>query len=328
MAWNDGIATFTANGALTNKMRVKITAASTTTPPQVEVAGAGEQHIGITEYAAATGTLVAVKLRTYPGVHEGVASEALAVGATLYGAATGRIKDTSDGTAIGVAVEEATQAGDIIKFIDFTVISTTAATISVADTNSNMTGVTVEAVLNEIMAGLKGAQYLIQPASITLETGAPTVVFANAGADGFTQLTNKEVALRWNNGASPTKMAARFILPPDLNPAVDIVVHFLGAIIKAGANEADSPTITCEAYFTAVGGAMLVDANCGGTSEEFLTAGTDTWQEKTLTIATADVPTVASCLTLIFNPTDGQLGTDDFALAGVWIEATRKHLTS
>lgn len=79
MAWNDGIPTFTANGALGAKVRVKLTSASTTIPPQVEVAGAGEQHIGITEYAAATGTPVAVKLRTYPGIHEGTASEAISV---------------------------------------------------------------------------------------------------------------------------------------------------------------------------------------------------------------------------------------------------------
>jgi hypothetical protein len=73
---------------------------------------------------------------------------------------------------------------------------------------------------------------------------------------------------------------------------------------------------------------MLADTDCGGASGEFLTAATNTWQEKTLTIALADIPAVASVLTLIFNPTDGQLGTDDFALAGLWIEGKRKCLTS
>jgi hypothetical protein len=42
----------------------------------------------------------------------------------------------------------------------------------------------------------------------------------------------------------------------------------------------------------------------------------------------ADLPAVPSVLTLIFNPTDGQLGTDDFVLAGLWIEAKRQCLTS
>ena len=327
MSYNEGIKTFTANGALTAKMRVKLTSASATVPQQVEVAGAGEQHIGITEYAAADTTLVAVKLRTAPGTHEGVSAEAFDVGAVLYGGATGTIKDTSDGTAIGVAIEAATASGQIVEFIDFTVISTTAATVRVADSNSNMTGVTVEAVLNELEVGIKTAQYALYPQTITLETGAPTVVFG-AAADGFTQLTNKEIGLRWNDGANPTKFAATFVIPPDLNPAADMVVHFLGAIIKAGGAIVDSPTLTCEAYFAAAAVAMLADADCGGASGEFLAAATDTYQEKTLTIALANIPAVASVLTLIFNPTDGQLGTDDFVLAGLWIEGTRKNLTS
>lgn len=119
---NEGIRTFTANGAITDKARVKVTAASAIVPPQVEIAGAGEQHIGIAEYAAVTGAAFAVKLRNYPGTHEGVATEAFAVGDTLYGAATGGIKKTADGTAIGIALEAATAPGDIVEFIEFTVI--------------------------------------------------------------------------------------------------------------------------------------------------------------------------------------------------------------
>ena len=202
-------------------------------------------------------------------------------------------------------------------------------TLTITDAAGHFAVDTVEAALAQLAKGAKTAQYLIQPSGpITLETGAPTLVFANGAADGFTQLTNKEIALRWNNDANPTKMAARFIIPPDLDPAADILVHFLGAIIKAGANEADSPTITCEGYFAALGAAMLADANCGGESGEFLTAQTDKWQEKTLTIAAADIPAGASVLTLIFNPTDGQLPADDFALADLWLEATRQILAA
>lgn len=200
--------------------------------------------------------------------------------------------------------------------------------MTVGDPASLYTALTVKTQLQEVMRGLKTAQYLIQPAMITLETGAPTVVFANAGADGFSQLTNKEVGLRWNNGANPTKMAARFLIPPDLGPAADIVVHYLGAIIKAGGAEADSPTITTEAYFAALGAAMLADTDCGGVSGEFVTAQTNKYQEKTLNIAAADIPAVASVLTLIFNPTDGELPADDFVLAGIWLEVTRQCLTS
>jgi len=323
MSYVSGVLTFEAGSALLAHRRVKMSGAA------VVYAGLGEDAIGVTETAAASGAQVAVKILGVPGSVEVTAAKVLAAGAVLYGAALGKVSDASSGSAIGLAKAAATGDGSLVEMVPYSTKSTTAATVSVADANSNMTGGTVEAVLNEAMVGLKTAQYLIQPAgAITLETGAPTVVFANGAGDGFTQLTNKEVALRWNNGANPTKMAARFIIPPDLNPAADIVVHFLGAIVKAGANEADSPTITCEAYFAAAGAAMLADANCGGASGEFLTNAADAYQEKTLTIALADIPAVASVLTLIFNPTDGQLPADDFVLAGVWIEATRQHLTS
>lgn len=324
----EGIQTFIASGALAARRHVKLLAGTVTDPPQVEYAGAGEYGIGITQYAAADGDPVAVKLWNDGGSFEVTASKAIAEAAIVYAAASGKVSDAALGTALGTA-KEVGAADSIMEMIPTPFLATTAATVSVADTNSNMTGGNVEAVLDEIMKGIKTAQYAIQPLGpITLETGAPTLVFANAGADGFTQLTNKEVALRWNNGANPTKMAARFLIPPDLDPAADIVVHFLGAIVKAGANEADSPTITCEAYFAALGAAMLADADCGGVSGEFLTAQTDKYQEKTLAIALANIPAVQSVLTLIFNPTDGELPADDFVLAGVWLEVTRKCLTS
>ena len=324
----EGIQTFIASGALAARRHVKLLAGTVTDPPQVEYAGAGEYGIGITQYAVADGEQVAVKTWNSPGSFEVTASKAIAQAATVYPAADGKVSDAALGTALGKA-KEAGATDSIMEMILSPVLATTAATVSVADANSNMTGETVEAVLDEIMKGLKTAQYAIQPLGpITLETGAPTLVFADGAADGFTQLTNKEVVLRWNNHANPTKMAARFLIPPDLDPAADIVVHFLGAIVKAGGSEADSPTISCEAYFAALGAAMLADADCGGVSGEFVTAQTNKYQENTLAIASADIPAVASVLTLIFNPTDGQLPADDFVLAGVWLEVTRKLLTS
>jgi hypothetical protein len=325
---SDGFPTFLANGAITNKAHVKFSAGTVTDPPQVELAGAGEYGIGIAQNAVATGELVTVKLWNDSGTFECMASKVIAEAAVVYAAASGKISDASAGSALGFAKQAASGNGSLIEIVRYPVVSTTAATVSIADAGSLITGVTTEAALAEIMTGIKTAQYTLYPSAITLETGAPTLVFANGGADGWTQLTNKELALRWNNAANPTKMAATFVIPPDLDATADMIVHFLGAIIKAGGAEADSPTITCEAYFSAAGAAMLADTDCGGASGEFLTAATNTWQEKTLTIALADIPAVASVLTLIFNPTDGQLGTDDFALAGLWIEGKRKCLTS
>ncbi len=320
--------TFTANGALTANARVKITAGSATTPPQVELAGAGEQHIGLTEYAVADGALVGIKLRTDPGTHIGIATEALAVGATLYGAAAGGVKDTSDGTAIGIALTAATAPNDQVEFIDFTVIGTLAAAISVADSNNNMVGGTVEAVLDELEKAAKTAQYTIIPAVMRLESGAPIAAFANGGADGYTQLANKTLALRWNDGATPTDIHAQFVLPQDYDDAQAAVLHLVGAIVKAGANEVDSPTFTVEAYFDVPGAAPGADVDCGGVSGEFLVAGTDTFQEKTLSIALGDTLAAPGVLNVVFHPTDGELGTDDFILLTPWLEVTRKNLTT
>lgn len=325
---NEGIRTFTANGALGAKVRVKLTAASATTPPQVEVAGAGEQHIGITEYAVADGALTAVRLRTFPGSHEGIAADSFAVGAVLYGAASGKISDSSNGTAIGIAIEAAGGDGEIIEFIDFTVISTTAASISIADSGSLITGVTVEAALAEIMQGIKTVQYQLQPDHVALEDGTALTVFADGASTtpGWAQHSNKDLVLRWNNHATPGDIAVHFSLPQDLDDAGDLVLHLLGTIIKAGGSAVDSPVFTVEAYFSGAGDALAADTDCGGDSGEFTADGT--LEEKTLTITAANLPASPQALTLILHPKDGQLGTDDFALAGLWLEGKRKCLTS
>jgi hypothetical protein len=328
MSWNEEELTFLAYGALVAKRRVKIKSGTTTTPPQVEYAGAGEIGIGITQISAADGDPISVAPWNDSGSQEIEMVTDISKGALLYGAASGKGSKTAVGQALGFVKVGASGSGSIAEFLPGIVLVELAASISIADAGGLITGATVEAALAEIMQAVKTAQYLIPPAGITLETGAPTVVFANGGADGFTQLTNKEVGLRWNNGANPTKMAARFLIPPDLDTSADLVVHFLGAIIKAGANEADSPTITCEAYFAEAGASMLADTDCGGASGEFLTAQTDKYQEKTLNIAAADIPAAASVLTLIFNPTDGQLPADDFVLAGLWLEGKRAALAS
>jgi len=119
MAYNEGIRTFTASGAITAHARVKITASSSTTPPQVELAGLGEQHAGIAEFAAADGELVSVRLRNYNGTVEAIAASSIAVGAALYGASGGKVASTSSGTTIGFAVEQATANGDIVEIIQY-----------------------------------------------------------------------------------------------------------------------------------------------------------------------------------------------------------------
>jgi hypothetical protein len=322
--------TFLTGEALAAKRRVKIKSGTTTTPPEVVYADSGEDAIGVTEYGESTvGMDIAVRLVNGPGIFETecAVSAAIARGTVLYPANDGKVSDASAGSACGIALEAGAD-GQHLSHVTWNVKSTTAATVSVADANGNMTGTSVEAVLDELEKALKTAQYTLFPDQIRLEDGTALPIFANAGADGWTQLSNKTLALRWNNGANPSDMIASFVMPQDLDDAAALVVHLMGAIVKVGASEADSPVFTIEAYFETAGAAPGADVNCGGESGEFLTAATDTWQEKTLSIAAADVPAAPAVLTLVFHPKDGELGTDDFVLLPPWLEVTRKNLTT
>jgi hypothetical protein len=117
MAYNEGVKSFTAAGTIKAHARVKLSAGTTTTPPEVEEAGAGENYIGFAEYAAVLGDMVSIKLKNYPGTVEAIASEAFLIGATLYGAAAGRVGDTAVGAGQAIAIEAATALGDIVEVL-------------------------------------------------------------------------------------------------------------------------------------------------------------------------------------------------------------------
>lgn len=107
--WNVGPKTFKAGEALESKRRVKIESGTTTTPPEVVYADAGEDYIGVTEYAVADGDDVAVKLKNAPGTFEieCLVGTAIANGTSLYGAADGMVSDTVSGSAQFTAMEAA-----------------------------------------------------------------------------------------------------------------------------------------------------------------------------------------------------------------------------
>lgn len=328
--YNEGIKTFIAGEALEGRRRVKIETGTVTTPPEVVYAAAGEDYDGVTEYAVDDGAQVAVKLKNAQGTFEVecIVDAAISRGTVLYGANDGMLSDAASGSAQAVALEPG-EDNAIIEVVPYNVKSTTAGTVSIADTAGIFAGATVEAALAEIMKGIKTAQYAIMPQHIAKEDGTALTVFADgASGVGWTQLANKDLALRWNNNANPDDIIMQFVIPQDVDVTADMVLHLMGAIVKAGENEADSPVIAVEAYFSVPGAAPGADDDCGGDSGEFLTAATNTFQEKTLTIALANIPANPSVLTLVLHPKDGQLGTDDFILLTPWIEAKRACLTA
>lgn len=320
MGQNAGSRAFTAGEALLEKRRVKIKSGTTTTPPEVEYADAGEQHIGITEADCASGGVVAVKLRTESGSCEGVAAEALAKGATLYGANDGKIQDTSSGSAIGVALEAATADGDVIEWVQFAVLSTTAATVSVADVGGFTTETDVEAALAEIYQDALTAQATITVPLTALHYEDGTIYTKQATTvAGFAQLANKELVLAIPIDCSAGDAAAFSVsIPQDLDDAADITVHVL--VGKDADN--DALTLDCEVFPCAAGD--VANADIQDTAAQAIVAAVT---ELVFTCGADGVLAAPGALSVVLT----QGGTNDgdaVYIYGVWIEYQRKILTA
>ncbi len=317
---NEGIRTFTANGAITAHSRVKVSSGTTTTPPQVELAGSGEQHIGYAEYAVATGELVAVRIRNYNGTVEAIAGEALAKGAVLYGAAAGKVKDTSAGSAIGIALEEATADGDIIEVVDFTVMSTTAATVSVADTGGFTSAATVEAALAEIYQDLVTAQATITVplGAITQEDGTALTKQATTVA-GYSQLGNKETVIDIPvNCSAGEALGFSIPVPQDLDNTADITVH----VLAGKAADLDTLTLDCEVYPSAAGD--VGNADIQDTAAQAITAAVS---ELVFTCGADGVLAAPGTLSVVLT-LGGTNDGDAVYIYGAWIEYTKAILAS
>ena len=225
MSENLGIKTFLAGEALATNRRVKIESGTTTTPPEVVYADAGEQHIGVTEYAVADAAYVSVRLVNFGGTVEICAADSFSVGATLYGAADGKISDTSSGSALGLACEAATAAGDLVEVLPFAVLSTAAGNVSITDTGGFTSAATAEAALAEIYQDLLSTQASVQVGlgELTYEDGTAFTKQAST-TPGFAQLANKELVLDFPVDAAAETCAFSKMLPLDLDATADITL--------------------------------------------------------------------------------------------------------
>ena len=98
-----GIKTFIADSAVEAFRLVKLIASSGT---NVVHNGNGETDIvGVTQEPAKAGDPVSVKLISGPGTFKITAEEAIAVGADIYAAANGKMKDSVSGNIIGKNLE-------------------------------------------------------------------------------------------------------------------------------------------------------------------------------------------------------------------------------
>lgn len=113
----NGVKAFTAGAAIAANLRVVLTSG------KLAVAGVGGGpdevlDIGtITQAAFADLDVRPVRLRTAEGTTKMVAAGAIAAGAAVYGAASGKISATINGSILGLALEAATANNDVIEVL-------------------------------------------------------------------------------------------------------------------------------------------------------------------------------------------------------------------
>jgi hypothetical protein len=105
-------------------------------------------------------------------------------------------------------------------------------------------------------------------------------------------------------------------LPPDFNPAEDLVLHCRAATQSGGTT--DTPTWAMKTFFNEEDGAV--------TDSLAASAATSGYAEGSGTIANADIPSGAQTVTIQLTPASHD--TDEFYLTGLWFEHTRAVLSA
>lgn len=326
--FTQGPVTFTAGEELAEYRRVKLKA-GTATPASVEYADAGEDFIGITMDNAEDGDLITVAPLTREGTFLLTAAGAITALADVYGADDGKVDDTSSGTAYFKALEAATAAGDIIECILHPGVSTTAATVSIADSDNHTLKATVEAALAEIYQHILTAKGIIDiPMPVIEADGTALAVFGDgASATPGYCATAEGMGIRWNNHANPDPVAVKVMVPPDMDAGSDAVLHILAA--KTGNDAGDATKFTVQAFNNDVDALYDADADFGGdTSAMTAEATAKTVQEVTLTLANANLTAYPVAIEFTMQPKDGTIDTDDVILLKAWVEYQRKILTA
>lgn len=104
--------TFTAGAALGADLRVVLSSG------KLALAGINDVELGTMEAAVfADLDLASVRLNTARGTSRFIAAAAIAVGADVYGAASGKVNDVGGGAYIGVALSAAAGDGEVIEVL-------------------------------------------------------------------------------------------------------------------------------------------------------------------------------------------------------------------
>jgi len=132
MFTENGKITLTAGEDLAARRRVKLSGAT------IIYAEAGEDSIGVTEYAIENGEDGTVRVINDAGTFEVTAAGVISAAGAIYGAADGMVSATPSGPIIGHAIEAATALNDRIQVILYAVPTTHLRTASVTLTAAQL----------------------------------------------------------------------------------------------------------------------------------------------------------------------------------------------
>ena len=291
--------TYLAAAAIGVNLRVKITSGSTK-PPTINVAGAADPSIGVTEAAVLAAGPVAILLTNAQGTKKMHATGAITSGNTVYAAAAGKV--ASSGTVVeGQAQETTTTTGDIFEVmpthnsdIATAIVGTTAVGFEV-DTDSS----TPKIKLLSVAAGTGDFTTTLTPEG-TL-SGDNTITVPEADGDVLAAvalaqtLTNKTLAISSVDSITATPVAAAGSVTGDaaaLGSTKTVYVSSDGAakgvILETGTagmikNVINTSSTACEIY-PATGGtlngaaanaSMVVPASSGVLC---ICSAADTWK--------------------------------------------------
>lgn len=201
------------------------------------------------------------------------------------------------------------------------------------DSGNKTTAATGADALDELYVDAISAfgTIVLRPTEFILATGAPMAAWSNATTTvpGLCVDGGEACGVRWNNAATFDQIAASFVVPydMDLTANAQIIIH----CAKTGAtNNAGNTTTFAISLFNNVVGALYdADADYGGASSAVLPSATSkTVQAVTRTITAADLPVAGTNVTILLDPTDSTLDTDDISVLSVKVKYTRKLRTA
>lgn len=183
---------------------------------------------------------------------------------------------------------------------------------------------TAQADIDDLQADALTTQYVI-PVPLNsfrmYADGSALIPFVGGTSDGIDP-TAESGGFRWNDD-STAAISASVLLPNDYDDSAAAVVHVLG--YRVGAADATA-ALTVGAFFRVAGAAFNADADAGGDTSAFA-AATTVLSEVTRTIVAGDTLAAPCSLLLTLTPT-AALDDDDLVILEVWLEVTRKLLTS